>query len=77
MPARVCNWVQHFSPERLASELSQAGLECASVLGDVAGRPFDRQSSEFAAIARRQQALVGAACPESVAWRARKASGAQ
>ena len=48
------NWVQHFSPERLASELGQAGLECASVLGDVAGRPFDRQSSEFAVIARRQ-----------------------
>ena len=48
------NWVQHFSPERLASELGGSGLEITSVLGDVAGRPFDPQSPEFAVLARRQ-----------------------
>jgi len=47
------NWVQHFSPERLASELDQAGLRCAAVLGDTAGRPYDAGSSEFAAVAHR------------------------
>jgi len=51
------NWIQHFDPERLAAELGQVGLEIASVLGDVAGRPFDPQSSEFAVIARRQSSL--------------------
>lgn len=47
------NWLQHFSREHLASELGHAGLEIASVLGDVAGRPFDPRSPEFAVIARR------------------------
>jgi hypothetical protein len=48
------DWLQHFNPERLASELADAGLEIASVLGDVAGRPFDPQSHQFAVIARRK-----------------------
>jgi SAM-dependent methyltransferase len=47
-------WAQHFSPERLAAELGQAGLTCASVVGDVAGRPFNGQAPEFAVIARRR-----------------------
>ncbi len=46
------DWVQHFSPESLALELDRAGLEVASILGDVRGRPFDPQSPSFAAIAR-------------------------
>jgi SAM-dependent methyltransferase len=50
------NWVQYFSPESLASELGHAGLEVAPILGDVAGRPFDPQSSEFAVVARRRSA---------------------
>ena len=45
------NWIQYFSPESLASELGKAGLEVGSVLGDVAGRPFDPKSSEFAVVA--------------------------
>jgi SAM-dependent methyltransferase len=48
------DWVQHFSPESLASELAGSGLEIASVLADVAGRPFDSQSPEFAVIVRRK-----------------------
>lgn len=50
----LCNWVQHFSPESLTSELAGAGLEIASVLGDVTGRAFDPQAGEFAVVARRR-----------------------
>jgi SAM-dependent methyltransferase len=50
----IYNWVQHFSPESLAAELDHAGLEVETVLGDVAGRPYDPRSSEFAVIARRR-----------------------
>lgn len=48
------DWVQHFSPESLATELGESGLEIASVLGDVTGRAFDPQAGEFAVVARRQ-----------------------
>ncbi|MGD0248727.1 MAG: hypothetical protein ABSB75_06700 [Candidatus Limnocylindrales bacterium] len=48
------NWIQCFSPESLASELGRVGLEIDSILGDVTGRPFDAQSTEFAVIARRR-----------------------
>jgi SAM-dependent methyltransferase len=49
----IYNWLQHFSQDRLRTELGVAGLEIASVLGDVTGRPFDPQSVQFAVIARR------------------------
>lgn len=49
----IYNWVQHFSPESLASEIGATGFEIASVLGDVRGRPFDPGSPQFAVIARR------------------------
>jgi 2-polyprenyl-3-methyl-5-hydroxy-6-metoxy-1,4-benzoquinol methylase len=49
----IYNWLQYFDREALAAELHGAGLEVASVLGDVAGRPFEPSSSEFAVIARR------------------------
>jgi hypothetical protein len=50
----ICNWIQHFSPESLAAELGRANLEIATLLGDVAGRPFDPPAREFAVVARRQ-----------------------
>lgn len=49
----IYNWLQYFDQEALAAELAGAGLEVASVFGDVAGRPFDPSSSEFAVAARR------------------------
>jgi SAM-dependent methyltransferase len=49
----ICNWLQYFDKDALAAELDGAGLEIASVIGDVAGRPFKSSSSEFAVIARR------------------------
>lgn len=48
------DWVQHFSPESLASELAGPGLEIASLLGDVTGQAFDPQSAQFAVIVRRK-----------------------
>ena len=48
------NWIQCFSPASLVSELGQADPEIDAILGDVTGRPFDAQSTEFAVIARRR-----------------------
>jgi SAM-dependent methyltransferase len=48
----IYNWLQHFSRESLTAELGQAGLTIGSVLGDVAGRPFDPGRPEFAVVAR-------------------------
>lgn len=48
------DWVQHFSPESLGKELAGSELEIASLLGDVAGRPFDPEAREFAVVARRR-----------------------
>jgi SAM-dependent methyltransferase len=50
----IYNWIQFFSPESLAAELGRAGLEIESLLGDVAGRPFDPESTQFAVVARRR-----------------------
>jgi len=47
----VYNWFQHFSPESLAEELATAGLRVESLLGDVAGAPFDGARPEFAIVA--------------------------
>ncbi len=50
----IFNWIQYFTPESLASELSESGLRAESVLGDVTGRPFEPESPQFAVVARRQ-----------------------
>jgi SAM-dependent methyltransferase len=50
----IYNWLQHFDPDRLGRELAEAGLEIASILGDVTGRPFDPRATEFAVVARRR-----------------------
>ncbi len=49
----IYNWLQQFDPASLAAELRGAGLEVASVLGDVAGAPYDPDGPEFAVVARR------------------------
>jgi SAM-dependent methyltransferase len=48
----IYNWIQFFSPDTLAAELASAGLRLADLLGDVAGRPFDPESPQFAVVAR-------------------------
>ncbi len=49
----ICNWIAHFDPVSLGRELGQAGLGIERLLGDVAGRPFDPDSPEFAVVVRR------------------------
>lgn len=49
----VYNWLQYFSPDSLERELAEHGLVVESVLGDVAGNPFDPDGPEFAVVARK------------------------
>jgi len=49
----IYNWLQYFSPESLQAELEQAGFEEKEILGDVAGKPYDPDSTEFAIIGKK------------------------
>jgi SAM-dependent methyltransferase len=49
----VYNWLQHFTPEELEREFTAAGFSIEELWADVAGTPYDRHSSEFAVIARK------------------------
>ena len=49
----VYNWFQHFSPEGLEKEFTEAGFSVAEFCSDVAGTEFQRDSDEFAVIAKR------------------------
>ncbi|MBU1154952.1 MAG: class I SAM-dependent methyltransferase [Proteobacteria bacterium] len=46
----VYNWLQHFTPEDLKSELAAGGFELLETLGSVAGDPYDPESPEFAMV---------------------------
>jgi len=50
---QVYNWLQHFTPEDLKSEFAEAGFAVNGLYSDVAGTPYDRQSSEFAVVASK------------------------
>ena len=47
------NWLQYFAPEELEMEFVEAGFSIEALYSDVAGTPYDRNSSEFAIIAKR------------------------
>ena len=47
------NWLQYFAPEDLDREFIENGFSVKGFYSDVAGTPYDSQSSEFAAIANR------------------------
>ena len=49
----VYNWLQYFTPEDLEKEFMVAGFSVKGFYSDVAGTPYDGQSSEFAVIATR------------------------
>ena len=49
----VYNWLQYFSPESLAEELSEAGFTVTQIYKDVAGCPYSEQHSEFAVVVTR------------------------
>jgi SAM-dependent methyltransferase len=46
------NWIQCYDPNRLESELRDAGWVTEETLGNVAGDPFDPKADFFAVIAR-------------------------
>ncbi|MBN2477474.1 MAG: class I SAM-dependent methyltransferase [Pirellulales bacterium] len=49
----VYNWLQYFSAESLQSEFEEAGFAEHTLLGSVAGAPFDEGASEFAIVGRK------------------------
>ncbi|MFC1838947.1 methyltransferase domain-containing protein [Thermodesulfobacteriota bacterium] len=49
----VYNWLQYFSRESLCKEFEENGFEVDSYYSNVAGDPFDPDSTEFAITARK------------------------
>ncbi len=50
----VYNWLQYFSPEALEKEFGESGFTIEKLYSDVAGLPFDLETTEFAAVAQKQ-----------------------
>ncbi|MFC1705853.1 SAM-dependent methyltransferase [Planctomycetota bacterium] len=49
----IYNWLQYYDRESLKMEIAGRGFVVEEFLGDVAGKPFDPASDEFAVIARK------------------------
>ena len=49
----VYNWLQCFSPESLQREFVECGFRCEELYSDVAGAPFDPESTEMAIVAQK------------------------
>jgi 2-polyprenyl-3-methyl-5-hydroxy-6-metoxy-1,4-benzoquinol methylase len=49
----VYNWLQYFTLENLEEEFVEGGFFVDGVYSDVAGTPYDRDSHEFAVIAKK------------------------
>ncbi|BDD86541.1 class I SAM-dependent methyltransferase [Desulfofustis limnaeus] len=49
----VHNWLQYFTLEDLEREFVAAGFSIEGIYSDVAGTPYDRNSNEFAVIAKK------------------------
>ncbi len=50
---RVYNWLQYFSPEALEREFVECGFTVEKLYSDVAGSPFNQETSEIAVVAKR------------------------
>ncbi len=50
----VYNWMKCFSPAELEKELNECGFSVEGLYSDVAGKPYDQKSSEFAVIFSRK-----------------------
>mgnify|MGYP003588695577 CR=1 FL=1 len=50
---QVYNWLQYFSPEALERELVEAGFFVKGIYSDVAGNPYNQESSELAVVASK------------------------
>jgi len=51
----VYNWLQFFTPESLRKEALLAGLDIHELYGDVAGKPYDTDSTQFAVALKRKE----------------------
>jgi cyclopropane fatty-acyl-phospholipid synthase-like methyltransferase len=49
----VYNWLQYFSPETLEREFVECGFTIEKLCSDVAGSPFDPETTEFAVVAKK------------------------
>ena len=49
----VYNWLQYFTPESLEKELAACGLAVENFYSDIAGSPYNPETTEFAVIAKR------------------------
>jgi hypothetical protein len=49
----VYNWLQYFTPEEIEKEFTDCGFTIEGLYSDVRGTRFDRQSGEFAVVARK------------------------
>jgi len=49
----VYNWLQYFSVETLEREFMECGFSVDTILSDVAGSPFNPESSEIAVVVKR------------------------
>ena len=49
----VYNWLQYFSPDALRKEFEANGFKMEEFYSDVAGKPFNSKSTEFAIVARK------------------------
>ena len=49
----VYNWLQYFSPDALRKEFEVNGFKIEEFYSDVAGKPFNSKSTEFAIVARK------------------------
>ena len=48
----VYNWLQYHRPEALEREFVDVGFTIEGLYSDAAGAPFNRESAEFAVVAR-------------------------
>lgn len=48
---RVFNWFQCFTTSEVESEFADSGLQVTEFLGDVAGKPYNPEATEFAVVA--------------------------
>ena len=49
----VYNWLQFFSTEALEREFAECGFSVDKLYSDVAGSPFDPETTEIAVVAKR------------------------
>ncbi|MBN1833065.1 MAG: class I SAM-dependent methyltransferase, partial [Deltaproteobacteria bacterium] len=50
---QVYNWLQYFAPKDLEREFVKAGFSVKGIYSDVAGKPYNRKSGEFAVLVNK------------------------